>query len=644
MMDELLEQFLIEGRDLVLQGQAELTLLAGDPRNARAIDSAFRAMHTLKGSVAIFDMRAAERVLHAAETELDHARKSADGLPVDTLPRLVASLDQIDRWIDAMEHAGALGADADTIADRLLGNGSQPADATGSEAPIAEMPDWVATLIARESAALDRVEGALTAFRYAPAPDAFFSGDDPVALAATVPAIVALAILPADGAWPGLAEIDPFACSLVIEGLSTAPLADLRALFRLVPDQVVFHALDATTNIATGAAAAPGANTILRVDAARVDSLADSVGELGVAANVFSIIADRAEQIDPALALAIRTAHAELDRAVGAVHRSVSAVRMVSLGPALARLPRLVREIATELDKAIDFSIGGDQIEVDKQIADGLFEPLLHLVRNALDHGIEQPHIRIAAGKPREGRLSLQIARDGDDIVVTLTDDGAGIDPAHIRAIAIKRGLIDHEAAQQLTDTAAIGMIFTPGFSTAASVGGVSGRGVGMDAVQAAVNRLRGRVEIDSVVGQGTRFRLRLPANALTTRLLVVTVGGDDYAVPFDQIAETARIGGDRLVPLGTGTACVLRNRAVPVLSLAELLGGVDAGSDPARLLITHAGGEPVALRVDAFSSRIDAMVRAPTGLLAGVPAVAGTTLLGDGGVLLVLNLPELVA
>ncbi len=368
------------------------------------------------------------------------------------------------------------------------------------------------------------------------------------------------------------------------------------------------------------------------------------MGELAVASNAFLAIAEQADPVDPALALAIRAAQADLDRAIGVVHRSVSAVRLVPLGPALARLPRLVREIAAELGKGIEFAISGDRIEVDKQIADGLFEPLLHLVRNAIDHGIEAPADRAAGGKPADGRVSLQIAREGEDIVVLLADDGAGIDPARIRATAVARGLIDHDAAAALTDAAALALIFAPGFSTAATVTDVSGRGVGMDAVQAAVDRMRGRIEIDSRIGEGTRFVLRLPANALTTRLLVIEVAGDRYAVPFDQIAETTRIGRDRLMPLGSGTACILRERTVPVLSLAELLGGAEAGSDPARLLVTRVGGEPVALRVDGFSDRIDAMVRAPTGLLAGVPSIAGTTLLGDGGVLIVLNLPELVA
>lgn len=644
-MDELLEQFLIEGRELVVQGHAEFAVLLAEPANARAIDAAFRAVHTLKGSVAIFAMAPAERVLHAAESVLERARKAPAGLPIDAVPRLVASLDQIDRWIDAMERAGALGDDAEDIAARLLADEAWQPEPGGSALPATTVPAWVTELIGREGAAYARAQGAVTAFRYTPGADVFFMGDDPLALVARVPALVAVSILPVGGAWPALAAIDPFACAMVIEGLAAAPVDDVKAIFRLVPDQIALHALvggGASVAIAAPSVASPAAAT-LRIDAARVDALADGVGELAVAANAFAAIADRADRIDPTIALAIRAAQADLDRAVGVVHRSVSAVRLVPLGPALTRLPRLVREIAAGLGKTIDFTISGDQIEVDKQIADGLFEPLLHLVRNALDHGIEMPDVRSAAGKPDKGTLSLQVSREGEDIVVTLADDGAGIDPGRIRTIAIARGLIEPEAAQQLSDTAALGLIFTPGFSTAATVSDVSGRGVGMDAVQAAIDRLRGRIEIDSVIGQGTQFRLRLPANALTTRLLVIEVGGDRYAIPFDQIIETVRVGGDRLKAIGSGTACVLRDRTLPVLSLAELLGGVDSALDPARLLVTRAGGEPVALRVDGFSERIDALVRAPTGLLRSVASVAGTTLLGDGSVLLVLNLSELV-
>ncbi|MDO6416714.1 chemotaxis protein CheW [Sphingomonas sp. BIUV-7] len=643
-MDELLEQFLIEGRELVLQGQADLIILLGDPGNAGAIDSAFRAIHTLKGSVGIFDMAPAERVLHAAETLLESARKAPAGISPGDVPRLVASLDQVDRWIDAMEASGSLGSGADAIAARLLDQQAETSPRAEALDPDPCSPDWAITLADREAAALANATGALVAFRYAPDSDAFFRGDDPLALIATVPGLIALAVLPAHGAWPDLATIDPFSCGMVIEGVAAAPLAALQPIFRLVPDQVAFHALEARGAPVREHSAPSSGATFLRVDAARLDALADGVGELAVAANAFSDIAHRAERIDPALALVIRAAQGDLDRAVGVVHRAVSAVRLVPLGPALARLPRLVREIAVNLGKQVAFTLSGDQIEVDKQIADGLFEPLLHLVRNALDHGIEAPETRAASGKSSEGALSLRISREGDDVLVTLADDGAGIDPTRIKALAVTRGLIDAEAAAQLADGAALRLIFAPGFSTAAQISDVSGRGVGMDAVQSAVDRLRGRIDIESQVGLGTSFRLRLPANALTTRLLVIDVGRDRYAVPFDQIAETARVEAERLVPLGTGIACVLRDRTVPVLSLAELLGGEESGLDPARLLVTRASGEPVALRVDHFSHRIDAMVRAPTGLLAGVPSIAGTALLGDGGILLVLNLPELVA
>jgi two-component system chemotaxis sensor kinase CheA len=317
---------------------------------------------------------------------------------------------------------------------------------------------------------------------------------------------------------------------------------------------------------------------------------------------------------------------------------------MVSLAPSLRRLPRLVREIAAQLGKPIRFELSGEGVEVDKQIADGLFEPLLHLVRNALDHGIESADRRVAAGKAAEGLLRLGIRREGDVILVSLSDDGAGIDPDHIRRIAIARGLVTRETADALADAATIRLIFEPGFSTAETVTGVSGRGVGMDAVQAAVERLRGSIEIASSAGEGSAFTLRLPANAITTRLLVIEIGDDRYGVALDQIVETVRVGSNALIPLGSGTAVVLRDKTVPVLSLATLLGAIDHPTAAAKLLVTRSAGEPVAVRVDGFAERIDTLVRPPSGILAATAGVAGTTLTGEGDVLLVLDLPELVA
>jgi len=634
-MDELLEHFLVEGRDLVAQAAAAFDVLAREPGNAAAIDGAFRAIHTLKGSVAIFPMGAAERTLHAAEDVLERARKGSAALDAAATAGLIACLDAVDRWIDEMARSGALAGDADRAAAaviaRLPGQASAPV-ATAAEA----VPGW-----ARQLA--EGAEGTVVAFRFAPDPDCFFRGDDPLAIVAAIPELLGLDIRPADGSWPSLDLLEPFRCISILEGTSGAALEAVRAAFRLVPDQVELHRIEA----AAEAAADPGdpaAATTLRIDAARIDALADGIGELLVAVNALAPLAARAEPLDRALAGAFRAAQANIERSAAELQRSVATVRLVPLAPTLRRLPRMAREIAAALGKPIAFAVSGEGLEVDKQIAEGLFEPLLHLLRNALDHGIEDPAARREAGKPAEGRVTLTAARDGDAVLIELADDGGGIDPARIRQAAVARGLLDADAAAQLTDAAALRLIFAAGFSTARAVTEVSGRGVGMDAVQAAVEKLRGTIAIDSTLGAGTRFRLRFPANALTTPLLVVEVAGDRYGVALDQVVETVRVDAAALLPIGEGTACVLRGRTVPVLSLAQLLGAAERPAASAKLLVTSVGGERVALRVDGFAERIDTVVRPPSGLLAGVPGVSGATVLGDGGVLLVLDLPVLAA
>lgn len=636
-MDELLAQFLVEGRDLVAQAAAAFDALLRDPGNAGAIDEAFRAIHTLKGSVAIFPMAAAERTLHAAEDVLERARKASLVLDGAATKALIACLDGIDRWIDAVEQRGALEPEANDIATALIaglpGHASAPISA-----PAAAIPDW-----ARQLA--EGADGPVVAFRYTPDPDCFFRGEDPLAIVAAIPELLRFDLRPAEGRWPALDAIEPFRCITILEGVSGASADTVRAAFRMMPDQVALHRVDAAAPApAIGAPADAGPAATLRIDAARIDALADGIGELMVAVNALAPLAARAEVQDRALASAVRSAQAGIERSVADLQRSVIAVRLVPLAATLRRLPRLAREIAATLGKPIAFAVEGEGLEVDKQIAEGLFEPLLHLLRNAIDHGIENSASRVAAGKPAEGKVTLTATREGDAVVIALADDGGGIDPARIRATAIHRGLLDADAAGQLSDAAALRLIFAPGFSTAETVTGVSGRGVGMDAVQAAVEKLRGTIDIDSTPGRGARFRLRFPANALTTRLLLVEAAGDRYGVALDQVVETVRVEQSALLPIGDGTACVLRGRTVPVLSLARLLGGAEEKGDHAKLLVTSAAGERVALRVDAFGARIDAMVRPPSGLLAGVSGIGGATLLGDGGVLLVLDLPALVA
>lgn len=640
-MDELLAQFLIEGRDLVAQAAGDLAALADDPRAPGAVDSAFRAIHTLKGSVGLFAMGPAEQVLHAAEDVLEAARKGGM-LDRGTIAALVACIDLIDRWIDEMEAAGALDAGAARDAAALLARlGRQEANA-----PPGASQAWMADLAERRPAVLGAASGPLVAFRYTPDPDCFFQGEDPLAIVAAVPALVSLEILPAAGYWPVLAEIEPFRCGSVLEGISAAPLVDVAAAFRLVAHQVACHVLEHPSNPQPSEPDRSDAlsTSVLRVEAGRLDALADGLAALIVATNALTPLAETAARTDGSLAASIRGAQAEIESRMAELQRSIARVRLVPLAPTLRRLPRMVREIADALGKPVNFAMRGEQLEVDKQIADALFEPLLHLLRNAIDHGIEDAATRAAAGKPEPGTVTLSARREGDAIVVTLADDGAGMDPQRLRDAAVARGLLTEAAARALSDAAALRLIFAPGFSTARATTAVSGRGVGMDAVQAAIDKLRGTIAIDSAPGQGTRFVLRLPANALTTRLLVVEAGGERYGVALDQIVETVRVGREALLPVGEGLACVLRGRTVPVLSLAALLGGAQDDAPHAKLLVTRSAGERVALRVDGFAERLDTVVRPPSGLLANLPGIAGSALMGDGSVLLVLDLPELAA
>lgn len=652
-MDDLIEQFLLESRELIHQASADFARLAERPTDSGSVESAFRAIHTLKGSVAVFSFDPAERVLHRAEDLLELGRKGTVLLGRAELDGLVGCLDQVDRWIEEVERGGTLGDNADVLAavaiarlDAPGGGASVPVIAPpGPGAPDRDSAKWAELLVQRQAASLETAGSLLTAFRYVPAADCFFLGDDPLAIAAAVPDLVTLEILPVAGEWPSADEIEPFTCISALEGLSGAPVEDVRAAFRLVADQVSVTVVDPLAG--ETADADSGKRRIadsVRVNVEHLDALADRLGELLVGLNGLGPIAAAIGAVDAGVAARMRAADGELQRIGNSLRGAVEAVRSVSLEPTLRRLPRIAREVAASMGKDIAFSISGQKVVADRQIAEGLYEPLLHLLRNALDHGIESSDRRVEAGKPPQGRISLRLKRDGETIEALLEDDGGGIDTAAVRRIAVERGLLDEVSAAQLSEKGAAGLIFAPGFSTAETITSLSGRGVGMNAVKVAIEAMRGTIEVDSRLGQGTVFRMRLPANALTTRLLIIEAGGDRYAVALDQVVETVRMSNAELLPVGNGTACVLRGRTVPVLGLGALLGCADASMPHAKLLVARSRGETVAFRVEAFGERINTMVRPPRGLLKATPGIMGSALLGDGGVVLVLDLEELAA
>lgn len=391
-----------------------------------------------------------------------------------------------------------------------------------------------------------------------------------------------------------------------------------------------------------------GAQTVLRVDQAKVDALMNLIGELVVAKNGLPFLARRAENQYECRELAreIKDHYGVIDRIAQELRGAIMQVRMLPVSTVFQRFPRLVRDLARKLDKRVELVIHGEDTQADKTVIENLFDPLLHLVRNSLDHGIEGAADRLAAGKPETATLRLEAEQDNDQVVIRIVDDGRGIDAGRVRRKAVERGLLAPEQAERMSDAEAVQLIFAPGFSTAEQVSDVSGRGVGMDAVRNAVEGSGGRVEVSSVAGTGTTVSLILPLSMAVTRVMTVTAGGRPFGIPMDQVIETVRVPMSDIVQIRHNRAFVLRDRIVPLLRLSDLLGverAVAETADEESILVVRVDKETMGLAIDTFGEGLELIVKPMEGILAATPGYAGTALLGDGSVLLVLDLGEVV-
>lgn len=644
-MDELMTQFIVEARELVQAAIDDLMALESQPDDLMRLDSAFRAIHTLKGSTSLFDMAPLNAALHKAEDNLGRVRAGTAILDITLADAIVAVLEWVDRCVDELERDGV-------ISDALLDRAAGLADALGADhaSPVGNAAAAHKKSIAWALELAAGIGGkAAVALRYQPHAECFFGGDDPIALISRVPGLTHLSIEPREP-WPAGSALDPFRCNLGFEALSEASLGEVDAVFRLIPDQVEIVPLGetaATEHVPADANETKAdAMRSLRVDPDRIDVLLDLVGELMTAKNGMAGLAALATSLPGGseLSRGIASKQKEFDRLSGALYDRVLATRMVPFAQAFRRLPRMVRDLSRRLGRPTELLIQGDAIEADKTIVDELFEPLLHLVRNAMDHGIETAPERLAAGKPAVATLLLRVTGNGDRIAVALSDDGRGIDPAKIRATAIAKGILTAERAAELHDEEALGLLFAAGFSTAAAVSDLSGRGVGLDAVRMTATRLGGSVSLSSRPGSGTTTTLSLPVSFAMTQLLVVSAGGEIYGVPMQSVVETVRLDANAVTPIRSNRAFVLRDRTLPLLSLSDLLGlpAIDQASE-ITVLVLNIAGQQVGITIDAIEERMETVTRPLGGLLTGMPGVAGTTVLGDGRVLLVLDVAGLL-
>jgi two-component system chemotaxis sensor kinase CheA len=657
MSDDLLQHFVLEARELVQIAGEDLLALDRSPADAERIDSLFRAVHTLKGSAGLFDFAPLTEILHAAEDVMSAVRDrrlAAAGPVIQPLLRAIAA---VEHGVESIARDGAQPPEAEDEAAGLVAAlraclADSPAAANAPpEQRTGPPPGWIAGLLARHAGVITAAEAAgerLMALRYRPDRDCFFRGEDPLAVVRALPALRAVAFALAKGEDEAGGQYDPFACMLEIDILSAAPAGQLNPNLRLLGGQMQMAPVvqpPAAPPQGTGAQAP----AMLRIDARRIDALADLAGELVVAKNALAHAAAASlaaiPHASPEVARALTDSQAAIARLVGEMQRGVAGLRSVSLAQTFRRLPRIVRETAGRLDKQVRLEIHGAETTADRLVADGLYEPLLHGLRNAVDHGIETAEARLKAGKPAAGLISLTAVREGDQVIVTVSDDGAGMDPARLRETALRRGLMPEAAIRALDDRASLDLVFAPGFSTAKAVTDVSGRGVGLDAVRRSVEAIGGKVSISSVPGQGSTLRIAVTLAAAVRTLILVRVGGERYGVPLETVAETALVPARAIQKVQGQAAFVLRDRTIPLLALSELLGGPPPPDDADRqVLIAAIGGERVGIAVDGFAERVDVVPRPLCGPLAGLPGAQATAILGDGGVLLVLDLADLIA
>ncbi len=388
---------------------------------------------------------------------------------------------------------------------------------------------------------------------------------------------------------------------------------------------------------------------VLKVAQEKVDRLMDLIGEMVVAKNALPYLAARAEAVAGGrdLAREIKNQHAVINRIAEEMQDAIMQVRMLPVATIFQRFPRLVRDISRKLGKQVNLVIEGEDTEADKNIVESLSDPLIHIVRNSLDHGLETPDERRVAGKDAAGTLRIRAFQEADRVMIEIDDDGRGIDPARIRAKALDKGLIDAERAQAMSDEDVVQLVFAAGFSTAEAVSDLSGRGVGMDVVRSAIERAHGSVQLASEKGRGTRLRIALPLSMAVTSVMIIRSAGQMYGVQMDAVVETVRVPRTAIHHIKQMRTAVLRGRIVPLYALNDLLGVAaeplanDEGE--VAVLVVRLLGQYVGIIVDDFDATLDLILKPMDGILAGLGGYAGTALLGDGSVLMVLNLKELI-
>jgi two-component system chemotaxis sensor kinase CheA len=625
------ETFRLEAQDLLEQIEQGLLDMEHRPGDRELVDAVFRGLHTLKGSGAMFGFDALAAFTHHCETAFDRVRKGEVPATSELVSAVLAAQDHMRALAegrDAPESAGK------ALLERLQRAVDQAGDATPAAGPVATT--WK--------------------IRFSLPVDALANGTRPLPLLDELRELGECSVAVITDAVPPLAALSPGECHLAWEVILTTehPRSAIEDVFIFVIDEMTLEieALDAPGAAETveavaevPIAAAEGApaetktarvGDTVRVPAERLDELMDRVGELVIAQSRLKSVA--AASIDQNL----RAVSEEIERLAGELRDTMMVVRMVPIAQLFSRFRRLIHDLARDTGKQIELSTEGEATELDKTVIERLADPLVHLIRNAADHGLETPEERAAAGKPAAGQVTLAARQSGAEVIITITDDGRGVDRARVRAKAEDNGLIAPGAV--LSDAELLQLIFHPGFSTAQAITSLSGRGVGMDVVKRTIEGLRGAIEMTSEAGKGSQIALRIPLTLAIIDGLLVRVGTGRYVIPLAAVEECVELTVEQDVRSTGRSLLTLRDRLVPFIRLRELFETGQPADPHQKVVVVSTGHERVGLVVDQILGDHQTVIKSLSGFHAEVETFSGATILGDGDVALILDVAHLVS
>lgn len=696
MNDRFLAMFFEEARELLQALESGLMEMESKADDRAHLDRTFRAAHTLKGAAGMVGLRPLADFTHKMEAVLDRFRSGTMTVQPEAITILLRGRDHLEAALNAVADGGtAPEAPADLIQDLDdLGEGKikaspaaapapAPDDSAGPEPVLAAAtaPAIIAAApVPPPSRRAEPVERPLRSYRIelAPGPELFQQGVNPLGFLDELRDLGEAKVTFHPDLIPPLAKLDPESCALAwsVELTTNASRAQLDDVFLLLgdPGQVTITELapkpasssatpppvapsglvpaaaepatvapaPAVATPASGAAPAAAAAPVakanrIRVDAEQLDQLVGMAGELAVLTDSLQGLAELpgAERWSGMLEA--------LERLGRRLRDTTLELRMVPIEELFVRFPRVVRDLADRVGKKIDLKLEGQDTQLDRTIIERLVEPMIHLIRNAIDHGLETPDERLAAGKGPTGRITIGAGHEGDRVAIRISDDGRGLDRAKILKKGIKLGLLPPETP--IDDPRVANLIFEAGFSTRDQAGELSGRGVGMDVVSDTIRSLRGTITLRSQEGRGTTFLIRLPLTLAMIDGLLVEVDGDRYVVPIGQVDECVSLSPEEAVSTMGRLAAVVRGELVPILALRGLFGADGAAPDGRRreLLLTRFGEQRVGVVVDQLLGRVQAVIQPLDAHLARLNRFSGATILGDGSVSLILDLAGLV-